>query len=201
MKPGAKSRRCMRGRGWPTSTTTPPPPTASTSAAGRGRRGRRGDALGHGRERRGTDDLVHELRHLTLTGVAHVRRRATDRGEDRRRAVERVAPPADHDRERPRDRALLAARDGCVEHRDVLRGGVLGERPRRARRDRARVDHEEARRRAHEETVRTRDDALDVRRVGHGQGRRPRSHARPGRGTAAVAPTSISGARRPGLRL
>jgi hypothetical protein len=59
------------------------------------------DALGDGRERRRADDLVHELRHLPLARLAHVRRGAADRGEDGCRAVERVAPAADHDRERP----------------------------------------------------------------------------------------------------
>ena len=81
--------------------------------------------------------------------------------------VERARIPADHDRQRPADRANLAAADRRVEHRRAERGGALGQPLGHVGRDAARVNQNGAALYRAEHTVRPLEHLLDVRAVGH----------------------------------
>ena len=106
------------------------------------------ERLGDGLDRRRHDQLVARLRDLARAARTDVHDVLPHRLQDRHRARERPVGAAHHDGERPVDGPALPAGDRRVEHLDVARGQLLGDRARRPGIDRAHVDHQRPRRRA-----------------------------------------------------
>ena len=90
--------------------------------------------------------LVAELHRLARADRTAVRDRLAHRLEDRAAALQRVGLAADHDRERPRLRARIAARNRRVKQLHATLRQPRPDLPRHRRADRAHVDHHRARR-------------------------------------------------------
>src|SRR5919206_2393958 len=114
----------------------------------------------------GDDELVGRLDRLAGAGRPHVHDGPADRLEDRPAVGEVLRTAADHDREGPVDRALLAAAHRGVEDADPALPARLGDPRRHVRADRAHVDVQGPRLGQAVEAVLADGDRLDVGGVG-----------------------------------
>ena len=118
-------------------------------------------------DRQGNDDLVRDLRRLTVAVAADERDVLPHQFEQRLDLRKRRFAAADHDRQRCRFCADFAARHGSVQIFAAERVDLFRECLGRERRDRAHVDHDLSLGQARGDTVLAEQNVLDVRGVRH----------------------------------